>query len=88
MSRPFSRALQMMALISAAMQSAAPQIALSKIGPYRSRGKGRGSRGTKADSKRGRPVTNWCNLSRTRATGTNGPREMARRVRQMERTAA
>jgi hypothetical protein len=40
MNRPFSRAIAMMALVSAAMASAAPQAALANIGPYVSRGKG------------------------------------------------
>lgn len=45
MSKPFARAHQMMALIAAAMSMAEPamqQAALAKIGPYESRGKGKG----------------------------------------------
>ena len=43
-SQPFGRALDMMALISAAMQMPATekQAAMQAIGPYVSRGKGRG----------------------------------------------
>jgi hypothetical protein len=40
MAHPFHRAATMMALIAAAMRSAAPQAALAAIGPYKSRGKG------------------------------------------------
>lgn len=38
----FSRATEMMKLITAAMASANPQLALSIIAPYKSRGKGHG----------------------------------------------
>lgn len=40
MGQPFHRAAAMMALIAAAMRSAAPQAAMAAIGPYVSRGKG------------------------------------------------
>lgn len=44
-SQPFARAMTMMAAISAAMglDSIARQSAMSNIGPYKSRGKGRGT---------------------------------------------
>lgn len=46
-SKPFARAISMMALVSAAMSLplAMQQEAMAKIGPYESRGKGRGSSG-------------------------------------------
>jgi hypothetical protein len=44
MSQPFSRAIAMMSMITAAMRlgGAAKHLALSQIGPYKSRGKGKG----------------------------------------------
>jgi hypothetical protein len=50
MASPFARANLMMAAISAAMSLTnvmARENAMAQIGPYRSRGKGRGSRGAK-----------------------------------------
>lgn len=80
MSKPFARALQMMALIAAAMQSSMPSVAMSKIGPYRSRGKGLGK--TTYASK----LTHNKNSHNGRSympRECDGARECARRVRQM-----
>lgn len=58
MSQPFARAIAMFALISQAMRldGSAKHLALSNIGPYESRGKGKGlrsrSRNTAAQVKR------------------------------------
>ncbi|MFJ1253402.1 hypothetical protein [Cupriavidus sp. CuC1] len=58
MSAPFARARAMFAAIAAAMalQGSARQLAMSAIGPYESRGKGKGrrtaSRNTTAQNKR------------------------------------
>ena len=75
MSNPFSRANAMMALIAAAMGN---QAALSAIGPYVSRGHGRGQFRIKS----------WFSLSARKRSSKykphQGKRECARRVRQME----
>lgn len=44
MSQPFARSIAMFAAIAAATQGANAQFALSQIGPYESRGKGKGKR--------------------------------------------
>lgn len=74
MSKPFARAIAMMSLIATAMQSASPQLAMSQIGDYRSRGHGRGRySGIKyGPSPSGKYLPH------------QGARECARRVRQME----
>lgn len=75
MSKPFARAIAMMSLIATAMQSASPQLAMSQIGDYRSRGHGRG----KYSGIKWGPVP-----SGKYARSFNGARECARRRRQME----
>lgn len=71
-SSPFSRATQMMHMIAAimAMPIASQQMELAKLGTYTSRGKGKGVPGK------------VYRISRNKFTG-NGPREVARRQRQI-----
>ena len=74
---PFRSALLMMAAISAlatSMQGVPLQLAINALGPYAGRGKGRGIySGKKQPNKSGR------------AYESNGVRERARRVRQIEK---
>lgn len=71
-SSPFARATVMMHAIAAimAMPTSAQQIELSKLGTYTSRGKGKGVLGK------------VYRISSNKFTG-NGPREVARRQRQI-----
>jgi len=63
-----------MTLIAAAMASVNPQVALAQIGPYRSRGKGRGK--TFGNQNSGNRAGKYM--------PHQGKRECARRLRQME----
>lgn len=69
MAQPFARAIAMFALIQAAMGNAE---ALAKIGPYRSRGKGRGAPSRRYGNKPGKYMPH------------QGKQECARRLRQQE----
>lgn len=69
MAAPFSRAIAMMALVQAAMGNFD---ALAKIGPYKSRGHGRGSPLRRYGNKPGKYMPH------------QGKRECARRLRQLE----
>lgn len=75
-SAPFALERAMMAAIAAAMQSPSPQVALAQIGPYVSRGKGRG----KAFDKQ-----RHGNRTGGKYWPHQGKQECARRVRQMGR---
>ncbi|MDB5801770.1 MAG: hypothetical protein JWL63_2709 [Rhodocyclales bacterium] len=79
MSKPFARALQMMALIAAAMQTSMPSVAMAKIGPYRSRGKGLGKTTYASKLTHNKNSHGGCYMPRE----GGGARECAHRVRQM-----
>lgn len=72
--QPFRRANLMMAAISALLsQGMSLQMAADKVGPYQSRGKGKGKySGKKPGNHSGRTYA------------ANGKKECARRLRQME----
>lgn len=76
MSAPFHRARMMFALISAAFEltGAERSLALSKIGDYVSRGKGK---------HRSKPSSNFYGRCTDFGHRRHGQRECARRVRQM-----
>lgn len=80
-SQPFARAMHIAAMAMAAMQSGIAG-AMNNVPAYTSRGHGRGVYSGKGN---GNPGTNWMAILKGK---TNGKRECARRLRQMERSAA